>query len=146
MRPLAPHLASVRQRYFVRYLTAILLDLAVLGLFAEHWDHVVAQSFSVVFAAAVLLQVLLKLTLAAEERIGAHFAERPGRRAKVLRVLFTWLLLVGSKFGILAVVNFTFGEQLTFHGPFHGMVAFVLVIVAMLGAEAAVRWVYRRLG
>ena len=37
------HTPSPRQRAFMRYLTATLVDLVVLGLFAEYWEHVVRR-------------------------------------------------------------------------------------------------------
>ena len=49
---------SNRQRYFVRYLTAILIDLLVLNLFAEYWQHVAVSSFTVSLLVAALLQLL----------------------------------------------------------------------------------------
>src|SRR3954471_15429543 len=36
------HTPSRRQREFLRYLTATLVDLAVLGLFVEYWEYVFA--------------------------------------------------------------------------------------------------------
>ena len=53
----------IRQVLFVRYLTAIMIDLTVLNLFEEHWDAVIIDSFTISLLAAVLLQVLLKVTL-----------------------------------------------------------------------------------
>ena len=34
------------QRMFVRYLMAILIDLTVLNLFDEYWEHVTVDSFT----------------------------------------------------------------------------------------------------
>jgi len=35
-----------RQQLFIRYFTAILIDLTVLNLFDEYWDNVVIESFT----------------------------------------------------------------------------------------------------
>ncbi len=59
------HTPSPRQRAFMRYFPATLVDLVVLGLFAEYWDYVSVDSFTTMLLAAVLLQVLLKLTIVA---------------------------------------------------------------------------------
>jgi hypothetical protein len=140
------HTPSPRQRGFMRYFTAILVDLVVLGLFVQYWDHVSADSFTVMLLAAVLLQLLLKLTIALEHRLAAYFNARPGGFAKFMRFFTAWLVLFGSKFVILEALVFAFGDRLRFAGPFHGIVALIVVVVAMLVAEAVLVMLYRRLG
>ena len=146
---LAPESAlelSTKQRVFVRYFTAILIDLVVLNLFVEYWRHVEIDSFTISLLAAILLQLLLKLTLVIEHRIGEFFKARPGAMAKFLRIFCAWLVLFGSKFVILAAINLAFGDDVTFGGPLHGVAAFIVVVVVMLVAEEAIVRFYRRLG
>jgi hypothetical protein len=134
------------QRLFMRYFTAILIDLVVLNLFAEFWDKVEIDSFAISLLAAVLLQVLLKLTLALEHRIAAYFNARSGAVARFLRIFCAWLVLFGSKFVILAAVDVAFGGAIRFLGAFHGVVSFIVVVVVMLLAEELIVRFYRRLG
>jgi hypothetical protein len=68
------------QRLFVRYLMATLIDLTVLNLFDEHWRHVTVDSFTISILAAVLLQVLLKTTLALEHKVAGYFSANARRR------------------------------------------------------------------
>ncbi len=136
---------SSRQKLFLRYFTAILIDLAVLNLFAEHWQHVIIDSFTVSLAVAILLQLMLKLTLKLEHRVADYFTAKPWKLAPFLRVLSAWLILFVSKFVILGVLNVIFGEQVVFAGPVHGVVAFIVVVMVMLIAEEAVVRFYRRL-
>ena len=141
------HTPSPRQRGFLRYLTATLVDLAVLGLFAEYWeDYVAADSFTIILLAAVVLQVLLKLTIALEHRLAAFFNARPGGFAKFMRYFSAWLVLFGSKFVILEAVSFALGDGLRFGGRFHGIVPLIVVVVTMLVVEAALVKFYRLLG
>ena len=140
------HTPSPRQRAFGRYLTAILVDFAVLGLFVEYWEHVAADSFTIMLLAAVLLQVLLKLTILVEHRVAAFFNARPGGFARFMRFFTAWLVLFGSKFVILEALVLAFGDRLRFGGPFHGIVALIVVVVTMLVVEAAIVKFYRRLG
>ncbi len=137
---------SPRQRAFFRYLTATLVDLAVLGLFAEYWEHVVVSSFTVMILAAVLLQALLKATIAVEHRVAAYYNAKPGGRNKFMRFFTAWLILFGSKFVILEALVFALGGRISFGGPFHGIVALIAVVVAMLVVEAVLVKVFRRLG
>jgi len=129
----------------MRYLTATLVDLAVLGLFVEYWEHVSADSFTVILLAAVVLQVLLKLTIAVEHRVAAYFNARPGGFAKFMRFFSAWVVLFGSKFVILEALALAFGDRLRFGGPFHGIVALIVVVVVMLVVEAAMVKFYRSL-
>ena len=140
------HTPSPRQRVFYRYLTATLVDLAVLGLFAEYWEHVVATSFTIMLLAAVLLQLLLKLTIAVEHRVAAFFNARPGGFNKFMRFFTAWLILFGSKFVILEALALAFGDRLRFGGPFHGIVVLIVVVVVMLVVEAVIVKLYRRMG
>ena len=139
------HTPSKRQRVFSRYLTATLVDLVVLGLFAEYWEYVNVKSFTVMLLAAALLQLLLKLTIALEHRVAAYFKAKPGGFAKFMRFFTAWLILFGSKFVILEAVVLTFGDRLSFGGPFHGVVALIVVVVVMLVVEVVLVKVYRSL-
>ncbi|WP_455289373.1 hypothetical protein [Cupriavidus necator] len=136
---------SNKQRLFVRYFTAILIDLVVLNLFVEYSGKVSIDSFTTSLLAAVLLQVVLKLTLAIEHRVGAYFEAKPGRLMRFLRFFVAWLLLFGSKFVILEALTLAFGDKVRFDGAFHGIITLIVVIVTMLLAEEAVVRFYHRL-
>ena len=140
------HTPSLRQRVFQRYLTAILVDLAVLNLFVEYWEHVFAASFTVTLFAAVLLQVLLKLTIVLEHKVADYFNATPGGFAKFMRFFCAWVVLFGSKFVILEALVLAFGDRMRFGGPFNGIVALVVVVMTMLAVEAALVKIYRRMG
>lgn len=136
---------SNRQRLFVRYFTAILIDLVVLNLFAEYTNRVLLDSFTTSLLAAVVLQILLKLTIALEHRVAAFFNARPGGFMKFMRFFAAWLILFGSKFVILEAISFAFGQSVRFEGAYHGIVALIVVVIAMLLAEEAIVRLYRRL-
>ena len=133
------------QQLFARFLTAVLIDLTVLNLFDEYWRHVTIDSFTVSALAALILQVLLRLTLAIEHRIGAFFHGKPGLAARISRILSAWAVLFGSKFVMLGAISFVFGSRVVFAGPLHGVVAFIAVVLVMLVAEEFAARIYRRL-
>lgn len=135
-----------RQRTFIRYLTAILIDLMVLNLFEEYWDAVIIPSFTISLLAAILLQVLLRMTIHVEHRIAARYKDVPGAGATFKRILYTWLVLFGSKFVILEVLSITFGNSVQFTGAFHGIVALIVVLLTMVAAEEVVARYTRYLG
>ena len=133
------------QQRFIRYFTAVLIDLVVLNLFAEYWSLVSIDTFTVSLLAAILLQVLLKLTLLLEHQVALLFKGKPGLSAKIMRIFCAWLILFGSKFVILFALDMTFGHRLEFYGPLHGVPAFLAVVVAILAAEELVVRFSRRL-
>ena len=136
---------STNQRLFVRYFTAILIDLVVLNLFVEYSEHVEIDSFTISLLASVLLQVLLKLTMTVEHRVAAYFNAKHGGFAKFMRFFCAWLVLFGSKFVILEAIDLAFGETVAFTGPIHGLVILIVVLVTMVIAEEIVVRIYRRL-
>lgn len=146
LMPMTATAPSNKQRLFMRYFTAILIDLVVLNMFVEYSDNVTIDSFTISLLAAVLLQILLKLTIAVEHRVADFFKGRSGGLMKFLRFFFAWLVLFGSKFVILEAITFAFGDKVRFDGALHGIVTLILVIVTMLIAEEAVVRLYRRLG
>jgi hypothetical protein len=141
--PVTAEAPSNKQRLFVRYFTAILIDLVVLNLFVEYSDRVTIDSFTTSLLAAILLQVLLKLTIAIEHRVAAYFEGKPGGLMRFLRFFFAWLLLFGSKFVILEALTLAFGDNVRFDGAYHGIVTLIVVIVTMLIAEEALVRFYR---
>jgi hypothetical protein len=137
---------SAKQRAFARYFTAVLIDLVVLALFVEYWPtRVSASSFTVMLLAAVVLQILLKLTIVLEHKVAAYYNARPGGFNKFMRFFTAWLILFGSKFVILEALALAFGDKLKFGGPFHGIVALIVVVVAMLAVEVIIVKFYRSL-
>jgi len=134
-----------RQRLFIRYTLAVLVDLTVLNLFDQYWDHVYVESFSISLLAALLLQFLLQLTLVVEHKVANYFKSKEGIKHKIARGLSTWAILFLSKLMILEAINFSFGDSVLFTGHVHGLIAFIIVVVAMIIAEQIVTRVYRSL-
>jgi hypothetical protein len=146
MMPATAEAPSNRQRLFVRYFTGILIDLVVLNLFAEYSKNVFIDTFTTSLLAAIVLQLLLKLTIAVEHRVAEFFKAKPGGFMGFLRFFFAWLVLFGSKFVILEAIVQIFGNDVRFTGAFQGIVTLIVVIVAMLVAEEVIVRLYRRLG
>ena len=134
------------QQIFVRLFTAVLIDLVVLNLLDEFWDKVVINSFFISLLAALLLQVLLRITIKIEHRISAFFNEKSGGFSKVLKIVSLWAVLFGSKFAILGAIDFAFGDEVLFLGQYHGIITFIVVIIVILLAESLVGKFNRWLG
>jgi hypothetical protein len=147
LMPASAQAPSDRQRSFVRYFTGILIDLVVLNLFVEYSGKVFIDTFTTSLLAAIVLQVLLKLTIAFEHWVMAWFKARGGGGwMTFLKYFVAWLILFGSKFVILEALAQLFGDNLRFDGMWHGIVTLIVVVIAMLVAEEAIVRLYRRLG
>lgn len=145
LMPATAGIHSDRQRLFLLYFVGALVDLVVLGLFEEYSDKVHVDSFTIMLLAAILLQLLLKATIAVEHKVAAYFKSKPGGFMKFMRFFCAWLVLFGSKFVILEALSFAFGERVKFEGVLHGLVWLIVVVVTMVIAEEIVVRIYRKL-
>lgn len=143
--PATAEMPTDRQRLFIRYFTGVLIDLVVLNLFNEYSEKVHVASFTVSLLAAILLQALLKATIAIEHRVADYFNAKSGGFNKFLRFFFAWLTLFLSKFVILEALSFAFGDGVRFDGALHGLVWLIIVVAVMLVAEELVVRLYRKL-
>ena len=144
--PASAEMPSTRQRLVLRYFIGVLIDLVVLNLFDEYSDSVYIASFTLSLFAAVLLQILLKATIALEHQVAVYFENRSGGINIFLRFFGAWLVLFGSKFVILEALSFAFGDSVRFEGAFHGLIVLIAVIVTMLVVEEAIVRLFRKLG
>jgi hypothetical protein len=145
LMPATADIPSDKQRRFMRYFTAILIDLVVLNLFAEYWDRVFVDTFTTSLLAAILLQILLKVTIAIEHWVIGLFKGKTGKFNTFLKYFLAWVVLFGSKFVILDALALTFGKNVHFDGRWHGLVPLIIVVVVMLVAEELVVRFYRKL-
>jgi hypothetical protein len=146
LMPQSVAVPSDRQRLFIRYYTGFLMDLVVLNLFAEYWSLVSVDTFTTSLWAALLLQVLLKATIALEHKAMDFFTARGGGGMNTfLKYFVAWLILFGSKFVILEALSMAFGTKVAFGGRWHGIITLIVVVVVMLVAEEIMVRVYRRL-
>lgn len=134
-----------RQQLFTYFVLATLIDLTVLGLLDEYWDLVIIKSFTIGLLTAILLQSLLLVTIAIEDRVSQKFKSKPGLKPKVLRIISAWAILFISKVIILESINFTFGDDVQFLGPIDGIVVFIIVVIIILVAEQLMKRIYNSL-
>lgn len=129
---------TFRQRIFVRYLMAILIDLVVLNLFVEFWDAVVIDSFAVSIVVAFVLQILLRATMLIEHKVANYFKSKPGKINVFLRWFTAWTILFGSKFVILYMIDVIFGERV----EFSNVIVFIVVIITIVLFEVGITALY----
>ena len=116
-----------QQLVFFSWTKDILIYIIVLNLFVEYNAKVIIDSFTISIFTATLLKVLLEIILKLEHKVSATLSAY-----QVLRIFFVWLILFGSKFLILEVVDIVFGEHVEL-GKFLDVI--VLVITLMVARE-----------
>ena len=140
-----PQTVSRKQELFLRYFTATLIDLTVLNMFAEYWDKITITSFGVSLLVAIILQTLLKMTIFLEHSIGEYFKSNASLKMKILRILSAWTILFVSKLIILWILQVIFSDAIVFTGSYHGLLAFIVLVIAILVAEYLVTRLYKSL-
>ena len=145
LMPASAEAPSDRQKLFLRYYTGTLIDLVILGLFTDWTDKVFVESFSIGILAAVLLQVLLKLTIVVEHNALERFKGKTGIWWTSLKYFVAWQILFGCKFVILKALTVVFCDKVRFGGAWHGIVWLIIVVVTMVIVEELVVRFYRKL-
>ncbi len=127
-KPLAVEMPPTwRQMIFFSWTKDVLIYIIVLNLFVEYNTKIIIDSFTISIFTAILLKILLEIILQLEHKVSAAF-----KAYKVLRIFLVWLILFGSKFLILEIVDFVFGEHVEL-GKFLDVI--VLVIALMVARE-----------
>ena len=132
-----------RQRLFLIFTLFVLADLTVINLFDEYassYFHI--SSFTASIVMAVILQILLVITIKIEHKIADFFKSKEGVINLIFRILVTWVLLFGSKIIMMKIVDLILGNKIEYYGPYHGLGAFVLIIIGMIIAENLLKKVF----
>ena len=116
-----------------------------MNLFSEYWDSVLIDTFTTSLLAAILLQLLFQVTIVVEHHIVDYFKSKSGTGARVLGLLSTWIALFIFKLIILGIINFVFGDQVVFSGVLDGVVAFIVVVIAIIAAQQIIIRIYNSL-
>lgn len=126
-------LFSPRQLAFDQLFIGTLIYTAVLGFFNDYTSVVQADSFSTIFAAAVVLEVLTYYTFKLKGWLLGRLKGRGGALVGFLRFFCLWLIMFSSKFVFVWVIDLIFGDAINIYG-FFGILAVVasVTIVAKL--------------
>ena len=130
------------QERFASWMTDVLIYVVVLNLFVEFADPIVIESFWISILTAILLVALLDIVVGLEHGVREFFSREEGTPFRVLGLAVTFLILFTSKFVILEVVNYVFGDEVEL-GHF---VDVLVLILAMMAARATVERIYMSLG
>lgn len=132
---------SARQRLYAETVIGTLVYASVLGFFDDYTDLVEVTSFSTLFLAAFVLQVLTWLTFRVKG-LAAGLVHGDQPRHKVGRGFAMWVVLFGSKFVFIEAIDLVFGDDVEFSG--FGAVLVLVAVTTVLGRLGEA--VYDRLG
>jgi hypothetical protein len=120
-------------------LTAAVVDLfvyvVVLNLFVEYLPSVLSETFTASVLTAVLLKAVLEVVVAIKKRVKRRFTQASTRGGQVAAASLLWLVLFGSKFVVLEVVDVVFGSSVSLGG----FVPVTMLIITLMLSRAAVR-------
>lgn len=132
---------SSKQTVFREMLVGTLLYTVVLGIFDDYTDLLRITSFSIVLAAAFVMQLLTYATFALKGSVKSLFGVRSTALLKIGFVLSIWSILFSSKFVFLAVLDLIFGDSVEFSGFF----SLMLVVVCLTVVHRLAGFVYEKL-
>jgi len=101
----------------------------VLGFFDDYTSIVEAQSYSYVFLAAVVLEVLTCAAFAMKDAIVGHLRHHGSRGAIALMAFGVWFVMFASKFVFIWAIDLIFGDAVNINGFFAILVVALVVTV-----------------
>ena len=113
----------------------VFVYVVVLNLFVEYLPQVLSETFTLSLLTAVLLKGVLEVVVLAKNRVKGRFRQASTPIGRVVAALLLWLVVFGSKFLVLEVVNVAFGDRVSLGGFF----SVTLLILTLLLSRAAVR-------
>ena len=113
----------------------VFVYVVVLNLAAEYLPLVIAETFTLSLLTALLLKVVLEVVVGAKNRIKGRLRAATSVPGKIAAGAMLWLVLVGSKFVVLELVNLVFGDAVSLGG----FLSVTLLVVCLLASRAAVR-------
>lgn len=116
-----------KQLLFKELFVGTLIYAVVLGFFNDYTSIVEAKSFSTIFLAGIVLEILTYLAFQLKGRIIVWLKNKSGLVYRVLMFFCVWLVMFLSKFVFIWVVDLIFGNYINIYG-FFGILFIVLSV------------------
>jgi hypothetical protein len=116
-----------KQLLFQEVFVGTLVYITVLGFFSDYTDIVYAKSFSTIFFASIVLEILTYLAFQVKGLIIAWLKDRTGSLYRMLMFFSVWLVMFLSKFIFIWTLDFIFGNYINING-FFGVLLVVLCV------------------
>ena len=119
-----------KQLLFKEIVVGTLIYAAVLSFFDDYTHVVEATSFSTIFLASFVLELLTCGAFALKSSVIKRLKGREGSHYKAAMFFCVWLIMFLSKFVFIWVVDLIFGSNISIHG-FFGILLIVLTVTAV---------------
>jgi hypothetical protein len=127
------HKASIfnsRQLLFKELFVGTLIYAVVLGFFNDYTSIVYAKSFSTIFYAAIVLEVLTYLVLVLKDEAIKWLVDRNGIIYRIMMFFCVWLIMFLSKFIFIWSIDLIFGDYINING-FFGVLILVFAVTVI---------------
>lgn len=121
---------NTRQLMFKELFVGTLIYAVVLAFFNDYTSFVYAKSFSTIFFAAILLEILTYLAFLVKGKIVDWLKNRQGIIYRLLMFFCVWLVMFLSKFVFIWAIDFIFGNNINING-FFGILLIVLSVTVI---------------
>ena len=133
---------TTKQILFKELFVGTLIYSVVLGFFDDYWHLVDARSFSTIFMAAFVLEVLTYLILLLKKQIVIWLKDKEGAGYKFAMFFMVWLVMFLSKFVFLWAIDGVFGDAMTIYG----FVAIFVLALTVTALHKLADYVFKSLG
>ncbi len=115
------------QIIFKDMVLGILVYAVVLGFFNDYTDILKTTSYSVTFAVAITMQILVYLTILLKNKVVSTLKSKFYITHKAIIGFFIWVIMFFSKFVFLAVIDILFGDTVEVSG-FVGLMIVIIIV------------------
>ncbi len=113
----------------------VFVYVVVLNLAIEYVPTVISETFTLSLLTAVLLKAVLEVVVRIKNRVKGRFKAAETPLARLGAGVLLWLVLVGSKFVVLELIDLFFGDSVSL-GGFWSVTGLILaLLLARLGVR-----------
>ena len=133
---------SSKQLIFKELFVGTLIFCVVLGFLNDYTSIVEAKSFSILFFASFVLEVLTYLVFMVKKKVIALLKNREGILYRIITFFCVWVVAFASKFLFIWAIDVVFGDDITIHG----FLGILLVVASVTIIHKLADTVFMRLG
>lgn len=128
-----------RQKMLHEMFVGTLIYAVVLGFFDDYTDIIEVKSFSTIFLASIVLQLLTYLIFSLKKRLIARSKTKQSFTAKLPQLFLVWFVMFSSKFVFIGALNWLFGDYFYVSGFFGIMLVVVVTTLVYRIAQYGIR-------
>jgi hypothetical protein len=113
----------------------VFVYVVILNIAIQYVPSVISEGFTLSLLTALLLKVALEVVILVKSRIIGGLRAANTRLAKAAMAIGLWVFAAGSKFGVLLLIDVTFGAAVSLGG----FIQVTVLIVALLISRTTVR-------